>query len=80
MSKISRTRFLSLTGGRSLFCLYIDHLGLQEAAITDQLAHIKGLPLEAEITADNFPKLIAYLKVFTIVQAPSPPPCQKVNA
>ena len=63
MRGISRTRLLSLTGGRSIFCLFIDHLGLQEAAITDQLAQIRRLPLEAELTAETLPKLIAYLQV-----------------
>ncbi len=63
MNKISRSRLLSLTGGRSLFCLFIDHLGQQDAAITNQLAQIRKVPLEAEITAENLPKLIAYIKV-----------------
>ena len=63
MRGISRTRLLSLTGGRSILCLFIDNLGLQEAAITDRLAIVRKVPLEAEVTAENLPKLVAYLQV-----------------
>lgn len=63
MNKIPRQKFISLTGGRSLFCLHIDYSGEQQAAVTDYFAKIRPIPIKEELTAETLPKIVAYLKV-----------------
>lgn len=56
-------RYLAVTKGRSLFCLFIDPSGSQGAAMTNHLAEIRRINLQSDVSADTLPLILGYLKV-----------------
>ena len=64
MAHILPAKLFSITGGRSILCLYIASTGKHGIAISDQTASaVRDVSLKENFTADSLPHFVKNLKV-----------------